>query len=117
MTTLDNLIAIYGKPTFIKIDVEGFEHEVLKGLSQNVKFISFEYTVPEAITSVLDCIDRISTIDNQNNILFNYSVGETMEWALDEWLPVNEMKKEIKLDRFIQSGFGDIYSKMTITKL
>lgn len=30
--TLDNLIELYGTPKFIKIDVEGFENEVIRGL-------------------------------------------------------------------------------------
>ncbi len=34
VTTLDQLITRYGRPTFCKIDVEGFELEVLQGLSQ-----------------------------------------------------------------------------------
>jgi len=32
-TTLDKLIDQYGFPSFIKIDVEGFEYEVIKGLT------------------------------------------------------------------------------------
>lgn len=32
VTTLDSLIASYGEPAFCKIDVEGFEREVFKGL-------------------------------------------------------------------------------------
>ncbi|MCL4857173.1 MAG: FkbM family methyltransferase, partial [Flavobacteriales bacterium] len=47
MTTLDNLIKQYGVPDFCKIDVEGYEYDVLKGLSQPVKAMSLEYIVPE----------------------------------------------------------------------
>ena len=42
--TLDSLIASYGVPKFIKIDVEGYEFEVLQGLSSNkVDNIVFEW--------------------------------------------------------------------------
>ena len=33
LTTLDALIELHGKPYFINIDVEGFEVDVLSGLS------------------------------------------------------------------------------------
>jgi FkbM family methyltransferase len=114
MTTLDILIKRYGKPKFIKIDVEGFEFEVLQGLSQPIDFLSFEYTIPERKNSIIECIDRIVEISNQNKVQFNYSIGESMRWALDEWLSPQQMKEEIELDRFNKSDFGDIYSKTTV---
>jgi len=43
-TTLDVLIEEFGRPTYIKIDVEGYEHKVLGGLSHKVDFITFEFT-------------------------------------------------------------------------
>jgi len=42
--TLDALIEGFGKPTYIKIDVEGYEDKVLGGLSHKIDFISFEFT-------------------------------------------------------------------------
>ncbi len=42
--TLDDLIEMYGKPTYIKVDVEGYEHKVLGGLSHKINFISLEFT-------------------------------------------------------------------------
>ena len=44
-TTPDDLIAQYGTPAFIKIDVEGFEDHVLAGLSRPVRALSFEFQV------------------------------------------------------------------------
>ncbi|MFW6309458.1 MAG: FkbM family methyltransferase [Prolixibacteraceae bacterium] len=114
METLDNLIKKYGKPQFIKIDVEGYEYEVLKGLSQPVSMLSFEYTIPERKQSIVDCIERVTRLANNKKVLFNYSAGETMEWAMDEWVNPDQMKEEIELDRFVQSEFGDIYANMNV---
>lgn len=41
--TLDELVSRYGLPTFLKIDVEGMDADVLRGLSQRPRFLSFEY--------------------------------------------------------------------------
>jgi len=45
--TLDDLIANTFMPDMIKIDVEGYENEVLKGLTQKVGLIQFEWAEEE----------------------------------------------------------------------
>jgi len=57
-TTLDALIHKYGKPSIIKMDVEGFENVALRGLSERVDVISFEYT-QEFLDKSLECLDRL----------------------------------------------------------
>ncbi|MFO0813506.1 MAG: FkbM family methyltransferase [Gemmatales bacterium] len=61
VSTLDRMIAKYGVPNFCKIDVEGFELEVLKGLSQPIPMISFEYhTKQEGPTRAIDCLEYLA---------------------------------------------------------
>ncbi len=107
VTTLDKLICIYGKPKFIKIDVEGFELEVLKGLTHAVEMISFEYTVPEQIERSVDCIIQIEKHNPQ--IECNYSIGESMDLVLEKWESVPDFKKHLFSQEFIATSFGDIY--------
>lgn len=110
MTTLDRLIEKYGLPVFIKIDVEGYELEVLKGLTKPIKVISFEYTVPEQISKVIDCIEQVEK--NNSNIECNYSIGESMIFALKEWQSVDEIKRHLMTQEFIDTRFGDVYIKI-----
>jgi len=75
--TLDHLIDAYGRPAFIKIDVEGNEPRVLEGLSTAVKALSFEYT-PEDIASAVRCIERLQEL---GDYAYDLSPGET--WAMN----------------------------------
>jgi FkbM family methyltransferase len=41
--SLDKLISLYGVPTFLKVDVEGYEYNVLLSLTQKVPALAFEW--------------------------------------------------------------------------
>lgn len=111
MTTLDRLISQFGQPAFIKIDVEGYELEVLNGLSQPAKMISFEFTVPEQSDKIVECIKRIQNIDL--NIECNFTIGEETRFGSSKWLTADELFKLIKTQEFILYRFGDIFVRNT----
>ena len=108
--TLDNLIRLYGTPKFIKIDVEGFEVDVLKGLSKAVPYISFEYSTPEQAERLYECLEIINALNSK--YLFNYSAGEKNKFVLEEWLPLADLKNLIAKNMDVLEGFGDVYAKL-----
>jgi hypothetical protein len=110
MTTLDRLIEQYMQPSFIKIDVEGFEHQVIKGLSQPVKTLSLEFT-PEYIESTFKCIDHLQGL---GDFRLNYSLSETMTWASKEWVTAQEMVGILSSFRDDNRLFGDVYVRFSI---
>lgn len=60
--TLEEIIQEYGLPTYIKIDVEGYEYEVLKGLKTPVPILSFEVNLPEFRGEGVKCINYIHNL-------------------------------------------------------
>jgi FkbM family methyltransferase len=80
--TLQALIERHGVPRFVKIDVEGFEAEVLAGLEVAVPILSFEY-LPAARATALACIDRLEQLGVYR---YNSSSGESHRLALDDWI-------------------------------
>ena len=109
VNTFDNLIRKYGVPDFCKIDVEGYEYEVLKGLSQKLPYLSFEYCVPEMNENLINCIHHLAGLDPET--LFNYSEGESMKLNLPEWIDYKEFLSVAGQASFQKTLFGDIYTK------
>lgn len=81
VTTLDALIAAHGRPDFIKIDVEGFELDVLRGLSRPVALIAVEY-LPGLKPMTAEVIDHLSTLGPYR---FNAVRGEEGRFLWDDW--------------------------------
>ena len=110
VTTLSKLIHQYGVPAFIKIDVEGFELEVLKGLEQPVQCISFEYNTPDMKEIMFDCLNTLHKLSPRYE--FNFSEGESMLLSRDTWLTFDAFMEVVHKDEFLNTGFGDVYCRL-----
>lgn len=106
IVTLDSRIELYGMPSFVKIDVEGFEYQVISGLSRPVPSMSIEFTA-EHIESTYRCIDHMDAL---GQAAFQISRGESMEFDLPSWVSAAQAKET--LEEFISNDkmvWGDMY--------
>ena len=87
--TLEQMISTYGLPFYIKIDVEGYEPNVLKGLQTAVPYLSFEVNLPDFRLEGQQCINRLHHIAADG--LFNCAVGDRLMFS--EWMSHHEFAK------------------------
>jgi FkbM family methyltransferase len=108
ITTLDDLIARHGRPAFIKIDVEGFEAEVLAGLTGPVPALSFEFTTiqPEVAAA---CVERCQALGYTR---YNAVLGENRALVHSNWLGAAEIAAWLA-GLPAEANSGDIYAKRT----
>jgi FkbM family methyltransferase len=88
VVTLDMAIGRFGRPYYVKIDVEGFEAEVLAGLSQAVPLVSFEFfTDVNGVPRARACVEHLLALGFDR---FNVTAEEGTKFLLPRWRPLRE---------------------------
>jgi FkbM family methyltransferase len=106
-TTLDELIRDHGMPRFCKIDVEGLEADILRGLSRPISWIAFEY-LPAALDVAEACIDRLTALGAYR---FNRVEGEETSFRHEGWLGPEQMRKAVR-EAAANGRSGDLYARL-----
>ena len=88
-TTLERLSAEYGFPFFVKIDVEGHELSVLRGLRQAVPYLSYEINMPEFRQEGLECLNTLRTLAPEGECNYASDVGRGL--SLGRWVDPEEL--------------------------
>jgi FkbM family methyltransferase len=104
VTTLDELIGKHGVPSFIKLDVEGFEAEALGGLSHRIPALSFEFTTIQRAVG-LASLERCTALGYTR---FCAALGESQR--LGEWLGAADVAHWLTTLPHAANS-GDIYAR------
>jgi FkbM family methyltransferase len=105
VTTLDALITQFGRPAFAKIDVEGFETDVLRGLSAPLEALSFEFTTIQRGVA-LACLDSLEELG-----LFRYDVelAESRTLRFGRWVSPEDMRRFLETVPH-ETNSGDVFA-------
>ena len=78
--SLDRLISIYGEPTLLKIDVEGYEYNVLQSLTKKVKLLCFEWAEEKKEEILLS----LEYLHNQNYMRFHVQMEDKYDYVVND---------------------------------
>ncbi len=113
VVTFDAAREALGMPYFCKIDVEGWEVELFKGMTEMPRVLCFEYhRAPENLAKTIACIERLGTIAP---IELNIAPAERFQWHLASWKSPAEFAAWLRSDlpAAVEFGYGDIFARRT----
>ena len=108
--SIDDLVNKYGIPSYIKIDVEGYEKNVIKSMSKYYCELSFEWA-EESLSDIFDTITYLKDI-GYNNFAIQYKDDYT--FIPNEYISydniMDDLKKNCKAER--KELWGMIHCRM-----
>jgi len=108
---LDVAIRAFGAPWYCKIDVEGWELEVLKGLTQPIAVASIEFHLTDKeVAKTLSCLERLAQLGMTHA---NLCSAESSRFHLPDWVAIDEFTKWFPGD-LKQSLPGDQYGDIFV---
>ena len=108
VTTLDKLIDEFGLPKFCKIDVEGYEYNVIIGLSHKIPYLSFEFHI-ELISETKKIIAELQ-LRGYNS--YNLTEGFKETPVFKKWVKAENIFKYISKQNEIWPVWGNIYTSV-----
>jgi FkbM family methyltransferase len=88
--SIDELIEKYGIPSFIKIDVEGYELNVLKSMSKKTCDIAFEWAEEKKD----ETIDTVQYLHELGYTKFHIQMDDKYGYIPDNWISFEEFNEK-----------------------
>ena len=104
VTTMDLLAAEFGEPEYVKIDVEGFEINVLRGMTFRPRYLSFEFGARRKDASTV-CLEHLG----DRGFRFRPIIGREYRFATPEWMNLSEAKTWLNSFSVEQAEYGDMF--------
>ena len=105
VTTLDHLAKEFGQPEYVKIDVEGFEINVLNGMTFNPRYLSFEFGARRKAASQ-ECLNHLG----ERGYRFRPIVGKECRFATRDWMVLAEATDWLAEFSVEQADYGDMFA-------
>jgi FkbM family methyltransferase len=112
LTTLDVVIEQHGVPTFAKIDVEGHEYHVVRGLSRPLNALSLEFA-SESVDTIVRCLEHLQSLAPYE---YRLVWGDSLKFATPDWRDLEDIRQQLDQavgrDRLV---WGDVYARRVTT--